>query len=439
MCRESDAGGSLPVLSQRVRAAAPPCRRSRIAENVRAGRRWACWISVADVVGQDEEVFRRVEQLSWTEKDSCEDRPQEAAAGASGPVKDQNGVRRPAICVLHWFAERPIVDPRFRQRLAGLKMKIAYDEVTFLRRRPSLRGLIRLSAWLLRPRRHPVLLRSGRCLHDMRPALLLVVDRHHTKPSAPLDRDHPRTSGGGRLCPASGTRMWTTMPRPMEDVPRTPGRCRRIVEDLSERTQPKYRIHERGRRPGWPTSPTTRSSGSNSIRPDSWRITAVNSITCRPPFPGNRTTSQRSAPPPSRRSHQVKQEPGCTRDRVTPIDRRASQMDSGRTQDVATRAQSHDRAFTTNAADPLYRQLSPLRYRDGDENREMAIPTGDVLHQFRKDVETGRLPAVSWGWSRPKNFSDPPVVSLVRRMVMLPKLWTFSPAIRKCGRRPSLC
>jgi phospholipase C len=48
----------------------------------------------------------------------------------------------------------------------------------------------------------------------------------------------------------------------------------------------------------------------------------------------------------------------------------------------------HDRAFTTNAADPSYRQLAPLRYRDGDRSREMAIPKGDVLHQFRLDILT---------------------------------------------------
>jgi phospholipase C len=67
----------------------------------------------------------------------------------------------------------------------------------------------------------------------------------------------------------------------------------------------------------------------------------------------------------------------------------------------------HDKAFTTNAEDPAYRQLSPLRYRDAGQSREMAIPKGDVLHQFRKDVEIGRLPAVSW-LVAPENFSDHP-------------------------------
>jgi phospholipase C len=67
----------------------------------------------------------------------------------------------------------------------------------------------------------------------------------------------------------------------------------------------------------------------------------------------------------------------------------------------------HERAFCTNAGDPAYRQLSTLRYRDGDEERTMDAPRGDVLFQFRKDVETGKLPAVSW-IVPPERFSDHP-------------------------------
>ncbi|MGH9666025.1 MAG: alkaline phosphatase family protein, partial [Bryobacteraceae bacterium] len=42
-----------------------------------------------------------------------------------------------------------------------------------------------------------------------------------------------------------------------------------------------------------------------------------------------------------------------------------------------------------------------------DVAREMQIPKGDVLHQFRRDVETGKLPIVSW-LVAPENFSDHP-------------------------------
>ncbi|MEO8109353.1 MAG: phospholipase C, phosphocholine-specific [Ginsengibacter sp.] len=65
------------------------------------------------------------------------------------------------------------------------------------------------------------------------------------------------------------------------------------------------------------------------------------------------------------------------------------------------------RAFVTNAGDPDYHELSNLSYEDGGVNREFAVPKGDVLHQFRKDVDAGELPAVSW-LVPSQNFSDHP-------------------------------
>jgi hypothetical protein len=67
----------------------------------------------------------------------------------------------------------------------------------------------------------------------------------------------------------------------------------------------------------------------------------------------------------------------------------------------------HEKAFTNNAADPAYRELTTLRYRDSAVEREMKVPKGDVLYQFRKDVGEGKLPAVSW-LVPPENFSDHP-------------------------------
>ena len=43
--------------------------------------------------------------------------------------------------------------------------------------------------------------------------------------------------------------------------------------------------------------------------------------------------------------------------------------------------QLHAKAFTTNTGDPNYRQLTTLRYKDGDTQRQMAIPKGVILHQ----------------------------------------------------------
>lgn len=67
----------------------------------------------------------------------------------------------------------------------------------------------------------------------------------------------------------------------------------------------------------------------------------------------------------------------------------------------------HQNAFVTNRNDPDYHRLVNLRYRDGDTERDVAVPKGDVLHQFRDDVRTGALPTVSW-LVGPENFSDHP-------------------------------
>jgi len=63
----------------------------------------------------------------------------------------------------------------------------------------------------------------------------------------------------------------------------------------------------------------------------------------------------------------------------------------------------HDAAFVTNLNDPNYRTLEPLAFEGGTMN----VPKGDVLHQFREDVNNGKLPTVSW-LSSPEHFSDHP-------------------------------
>lgn len=65
------------------------------------------------------------------------------------------------------------------------------------------------------------------------------------------------------------------------------------------------------------------------------------------------------------------------------------------------------KAFTSNVNDPDYRKLETLSYQDGDTKRTMQVPKGDVLHQFREDVKTRKLPTVSW-LVPPENFSDHP-------------------------------
>jgi phospholipase C len=67
----------------------------------------------------------------------------------------------------------------------------------------------------------------------------------------------------------------------------------------------------------------------------------------------------------------------------------------------------HQKAFITNSNDPYYHQLAELDYEDAGEKRSMLAPKGDVLHQFREDVKSGKLPTVSW-LSAPESFSDHP-------------------------------
>ncbi len=67
----------------------------------------------------------------------------------------------------------------------------------------------------------------------------------------------------------------------------------------------------------------------------------------------------------------------------------------------------HRKAFTTNSGDADFRSLTPLTYRDGDVERTINVPKGDVLYQFRQDVQEGKLPTVSWIVA-PEAFSDHP-------------------------------
>ena len=67
----------------------------------------------------------------------------------------------------------------------------------------------------------------------------------------------------------------------------------------------------------------------------------------------------------------------------------------------------HQKAFVTNRNDPDYHQLTSITYKDGDTTREVKIPKGDILHQFRQDVNSKQLPTVSW-LVAPACYSDHP-------------------------------
>ncbi|MEO6830153.1 MAG: alkaline phosphatase family protein, partial [Acidobacteriaceae bacterium] len=64
-------------------------------------------------------------------------------------------------------------------------------------------------------------------------------------------------------------------------------------------------------------------------------------------------------------------------------------------------------AFVTNMDDAEYHELISLPYTDNGKQMSMKVPKGDIFHQFRKDVNEGNLPTVSW-LVAPGNFSDHP-------------------------------
>ncbi|HTE01912.1 MAG TPA: phospholipase C, phosphocholine-specific [Mucilaginibacter sp.] len=81
---------------------------------------------------------------------------------------------------------------------------------------------------------------------------------------------------------------------------------------------------------------------------------------------------------------------------------------SGQFENLSAHEKSlHLKAFDTNINDPHHRQLETLTYDDNGTKREMQVPKGDVLHQFREDVKGGKLPTVSWV-TAPEHFSDHP-------------------------------
>jgi phospholipase C len=67
----------------------------------------------------------------------------------------------------------------------------------------------------------------------------------------------------------------------------------------------------------------------------------------------------------------------------------------------------HHAAFVTNAGDADYHALEPLSFESEGKPQSMKVPAGDILYQFRKDVNEGKLPTVSW-LSAPEKFSDHP-------------------------------
>ncbi|MDG3583651.1 phosphocholine-specific phospholipase C [Galbibacter pacificus] len=69
--------------------------------------------------------------------------------------------------------------------------------------------------------------------------------------------------------------------------------------------------------------------------------------------------------------------------------------------------QLHQRAFVTNSNDPDYHETEEIAVEIEGEKETLKVPKGDILDAFRKDVNAGTLPTVSW-LVAPQKFSDHP-------------------------------
>lgn len=65
-----------------------------------------------------------------------------------------------------------------------------------------------------------------------------------------------------------------------------------------------------------------------------------------------------------------------------------------------------DKAFSTNIENPDYLKLAPFDYTNEEgKTEQLNIPKADIFESFRKDVDSGNLPTVSW-LVAPQRFSD---------------------------------
>ena len=93
--------------------------------------------SVTNIVGQDDEIARRIQQLARPKQHTGKDGLQQSSSVASRTVKDEDGIGGAPAGVLHRLAQGGVMQSHFGHGLTRLKVKIVDDEIAFLRRRPG--------------------------------------------------------------------------------------------------------------------------------------------------------------------------------------------------------------------------------------------------------------------------------------------------------------
>lgn len=94
-------------------------------------------ITVADIVGQDDEIAAHVERLAGAIKFVGKLRLQELRARSAGAVQDHHRIVDPPLGVAMRRADGAIMHPQFRQLLTRTESKVADDMVALL----DLRGI----------------------------------------------------------------------------------------------------------------------------------------------------------------------------------------------------------------------------------------------------------------------------------------------------------
>ena len=96
------------------------------------------------------------------------------------------------------------------------------------------------------------------------------------------------------------------------------------------------------------------------------------------------------------------------RARMEVVKTAAAKCGEARYEELSERQRAlHNAAFVTNTSDPHYRTLDSLHFESEGKPQSMKVPKSDVLHQFRKDVNEGKLPTISW-LTASERFSDHP-------------------------------
>jgi phospholipase C len=99
---------------------------------------------------------------------------------------------------------------------------------------------------------------------------------------------------------------------------------------------------------------------------------------------------------------------GDTQTQIETIHASLAKNGKARYQELSAQEKAlHHAAFVTNAEDPDYHSLLSLPFEDLGKPQTMQVPKGDLFYQFRKDVNEGRLPTISW-LTAPEKFSDHP-------------------------------